>query len=405
MKQRLVILIPLVLVIVAFAGYRFFSNKKDKEPDSVRVMKSKFEVSVVTMGELEAFESSNILIPAVLVDRTIHIRHISITDMVREGTLVEKGGYVATLDPSEVEENIKNVQEDLDMLIVQLENARIDSSINLALARDEIRQSQDNVLDKEIKVEQSVYESKAIQRQAKIELEMAHRSFDHKKRNYLQQERKHKTWINRYQDKIKEEEKQMAVLEQLKSDLVVKAPSSGVVVYARDERGNKVKVGSSVGRWSPKIAILPNLSNILSVTYVKEIDVNKIAVGMPVKINIDAFPGHDFDGRVIKVANIGQDIPDQFLNGFKVEIGVDPGKFDLLPGMTAMNRFVVSSMEDQLMIPRPALFLSDSTSFVYKKEGMRVVRQTVTTGGENENYVRITHGLGEGDKVLLHPPE
>ncbi len=404
MKQKIFIFIPLALVVLALVAYRLLTGTTESEPNFVKVKKGKFEVSVVTMGDLEAFESRDILVPDVMLDRSVRIRWLAITDIVREGTLVEKGGYVATLDPSEVEENIKNVQASIDLLMVNLENARIDSSINLSNARDQIRQSRDNVLDKEIKAEQSIYESKAIQRQAKIQYEMAQRSLDQSKRNYIQQQRKHKMWIDRYQQKVDDEQKNMDRLEQLKSDLIVKAPAPGVVVYARDNGGEKIKVGSNVGAWSPKIAILPNLSTILSVTYVKEIDINKIVNGMSVKINIDAFPDEGFDGKVIKVANIGQDIPGQFLNGFKVEIKVDPGKYELLPGMTSTNRFVVSSMSDELIIPRPALFFEDSLYFVYKKEGLGVVRQNVVTGGENENFVRITEGLNEGDKVLMHPP-
>jgi multidrug efflux pump subunit AcrA (membrane-fusion protein) len=405
MKQRLLILIPVVFVILAFLGYRFFLSEDVDETDLVEIKKGKFELYVVSMGELEAHESKDILIPEVLLDRTIRIRHIGINDLVREGTEVEEGDYVATLDPSEVEENIKNSQETLDMLNGNLENARMDSSLNLSDARDAIRQARDNVLDKEVKVEQSVYESKAIQRQVQIELEMAKRSLEQKKRNYQQKKRKNEISIKRIEGKIKQEEEHMQTLLQLKKDLVVQAPARGVVVYARDWGGDKIKVGSRVSRWNPRIAILPDLSTILSVTYVKEIDVTKIREGMPVKISIDAFPGEVFDGVVKTVANIGKEIEGQFLNGFKVEIEVDPHGVDLLPGMTSTNRFIIESMDDQLMVPREAVFVEDSRQVVYKKTPLGVVREKVKTAGENEEYIRILEGVKEGDKVFLTPPQ
>ncbi|WP_462318940.1 efflux RND transporter periplasmic adaptor subunit [Marinilabilia sp.] len=405
MKQRLLILIPVVFVILAFLGYRFFLSEDVDETDLVEIKKGKFELYVVSMGELEAHESKDILIPEVLLDRTIRIRHIGINDLVREGTEVEEGDYVATLDPSEVEENIKNSQETLDMLNGNLENARMDSSLNLSDARDAIRQARDNVLDKEVKVEQSVYESKAIQRQVQIELEMAKRSLEQKKRNYQQKKRKNEISIKRIEGKIKQEEEHMQTLLQLKKDLVVQAPARGVVVYARDWGGDKIKVGSRVSRWNPRIAILPDLSTILSVTYVKEIDVTKIREGMPVKISIDAFPGEVFDGVVKTVANIGKEIEGQFLNGFKVEIEVDPHGVDLLPGMTSTNRFIIESMDDQLMVPREAVFVEDNRQVVYKKTPLGVVREEVKTAGENEEYIRILEGVKEGDKVFLTPPQ
>ncbi|PWD97522.1 efflux RND transporter periplasmic adaptor subunit [Marinilabilia rubra] len=405
MKQRLLILIPLAFVILAFLGYRFFLSDDVDEANLVKVEKGKFELYVVSMGELEAHESKDILIPDVLLDRTIRIRHIGINDLVREGKEVEKGDYVATLDPSEVEENIKNSRETLDMLSANLENSRMDSSLNLSDARDAIRQARDNVLDKEVKVEQSIYESKAVQRQVQIELEMAERSLEQKKRNYQQKKRKNEIRVKRIEDKITQEEEHMQVLLQLKQDLIVKAPAQGVVVYARDWGGDKIKVGSRVSRWNPRIAILPDLSTIMSVTYVKEIDVTKIHEGMPVKINIDAFPGEVFDGVVKNVANIGKEIEGQFLNGFKVDVEVDPHGVDLLPGMTSTNRFIIESMEDQLMVPREAVFVEDSREIVYKKTPLGVVREEVETAGENEKHVRITEGVKAGDKVFLTPPQ
>jgi RND family efflux transporter MFP subunit len=318
---------------------------------------------------------------------------------------VEKGDYVATLDPSEVEEHIQSTRETLDMLYNNLENAKMDSSLNLTSARDAIRKSRENVLDKEIKVEQSQYESEAIQRQADIELEKAKRALERNKRNYRQQQRKNEINIQRIEENIAQEEKHMEVLQQLKKDLRITAPSSGIVVYARDRRGEKVKVGEHVSRWDPRIAILPDLSTILSVTHVKEIDVTKIEEGMPVKVTVDAFPGEEFDGQVRSVANIGEEVAGQFLNAFKVEIEVDAHGVELLPGMTSTNRFIIHSMKDQLMVPREGVFVENGQEVVYLKTPLGTVRHEIETGGENENYVRVLEGVEEGDKVFLTPPE
>ncbi|MFO7929667.1 MAG: hypothetical protein R6U35_08370, partial [Candidatus Humimicrobiaceae bacterium] len=121
--------------------------------------------------------------------------------MVREGTKVDKGDYVASLDPSEVEEHIQSTEEALDMLNNNLENARMDSSLNLTDARDAIRRSNDEVLDKEIEVEQSQYESEAVQRQAQIGLERARRQLERNKRNYRQQQRKNEISIQRIEER------------------------------------------------------------------------------------------------------------------------------------------------------------------------------------------------------------
>lgn len=250
MKKNLwQLIVPLALVVLTLVVYALATRDKEKEPDVVRVEQGVFEIVVSGTGELEALESTNIMIPDVLADRTVRIRSIAINDIVREGTVVNRGDYVATLDPGDVEERIRSTEDALEMYRNNLDNAKIDSSLVLSGARDEIRQASDLVLDREIRLEQSVYESEAVQRQAQISLETAQRSLEQRQRNYRQLVRRHEMFIQRAADNLKDQEEQMEMLLQLKRDLYITAPSSGLVVYARAGNGEKIRVGShEIGR-------------------------------------------------------------------------------------------------------------------------------------------------------------
>ncbi len=57
------------------------------------------------------------------------------------------------------------------------------------------------------------------------------------------------------------------------------------------------------------VALLPDLSKMITKTYVNEIDISKVRVGQPVKISIDAFPDREYNGIVTEVANIGEQRP------------------------------------------------------------------------------------------------
>jgi multidrug efflux pump subunit AcrA (membrane-fusion protein) len=256
------------------------------------------------------------------------------------------------------------------------------------------------VLDKEIKVEQSVYESKAIQRQAKLELEQARRSFDRSKRGFEQKRRKLRISIERYNIKIKKYEHRKELYLQLRSQLDVKSPSDGMIVYGMGYDG-KIRVGSHVGRWAPLIATLPDLSTLMSEIYVKEVNIAKIALGNTVRIKIDAFPDKEFTGKIITIANIGQEIPGEYQNGFKVEVKLDPYHVELLPGMTTTNQIVTGTWDDALMVPKDAVFGNDSIKYVLKSSGLKTEKQEVVLGGENEEFFRIVSGLEEGDVVMI----
>lgn len=402
-KNRWQLLIPLALLLIVLLGYWLLTRDKNSEPDHVRVTKGVFEITVSATGEIEALESTNITIPKILESSNIRVRHLAITDMVKEGTVVKKGDFIATLDPAEIEDRIRQSFDRLERFKTNLDNALIDSSLVLSDARDQIRVAQDNVYDQEIKVEQSQFESKATQRQAQISLDKAHRNLEQKRRNYDQTRRRHILNISRAQSKVDEEQGIYDNLEQLKADLYITAPTDGLLVYARYSN-QKIKVGSYVSRWNPLIAILPDLSTLQSVVDVKEIDITKIKEGLEVKVKIDAFPNEEFKGEVVRIANIGQQSDNDFFNTFKVEIKVDPKDKLLMPGMTSNNRIVVESIEDALIVPRLAVFSDEEHQhFVYKSEGLSVIKQEIKIVGENEQYYRVIEGVKEKDRLMLHP--
>ena len=72
--------------------------------------------------------------------------------------------------------------------------------------------------------------------------------------------------------------------------------------------GAKRKVGSSISPWDNVVATLPDMSSMISKTYVNEIDVSKVKTGQKVDIMVDAFPEKTYTGTVTSVANIGEQL-------------------------------------------------------------------------------------------------
>jgi len=72
--------------------------------------------------------------------------------------------------------------------------------------------------------------------------------------------------------------------------------------------------------------------------------------------------------------------------------------------MTTSNQILTASYDSVLYIPIEAVH-EDSTAFVYKKEGFKVVKQNVVTGVTGENEVIILQGLKREDIILLSIPD
>jgi hypothetical protein len=139
-------------------------------------------------------------------------------------------------------------------------------------------------------------------------------------------------------------------------------------------------------------------------TYINEVDVRKIAVGQKVKISLDADPTKKLDGTVTSVANVGEQRPNQDSKVFEVKIDITQSDTTLRPGMTTSNAIETASIDRVLSIPLEAVSSERGMSFVYKKDGSRVVKQQIETGVMNDNEIVVKRGLERGDKVLLVPP-
>jgi multidrug efflux pump subunit AcrA (membrane-fusion protein) len=141
-----------------------------------------------------------------------------------------------------------------------------------------------------------------------------------------------------------------------------------------------------------------------SVTYITEIDIQKIAVKQTVKIKLDADPNKTLTGTVTSVANIGEQRPNSDAKVFEVKLLISESDTTLRPSMTTSNEILVARLESALRVPLECVQTVDSTTFVYKRDGGSAVRQQVRLGLINENEAVILDGVAEDDEIYLAPP-
>ncbi len=403
MKRKIyIILAILVLVIILlwrFSGTDDSSSKMIK----VAVKKGQFQINVTTTGELEAKNSEKIYGPSGL--REVRIWQAKISDMVPDGTVVDSGQYIATLDRTQLANNIKDKESELEKLQTQLTKTRLDTSLNLRSARDDLINLKYSLEEEKITLEQSKFEPPATIRQCKINLKKAKRAYNQAIKNYKLKFEKAKANMEEVTAELsKAKRKHKRMLEIIKQ-FTIKAPKSGMVIYRRNWDGSKQGVGSTLSSWDNIVATLPDLSKMISKTYVNEIDISKIKVGQKVEIGVDAFPEKKYTGKVIKVANIGEQMRNSNAKVFEVKIIVNEYDSILRPAMTTKNTIITSVIDSVLSIPIEAVHNNDSLSYVFKESDHRIIKQQVELGQSNEDEVIIKKGLKQGDYVCLGEPE
>jgi RND family efflux transporter MFP subunit len=361
-----------------------------------------FKVVVTTAGELRASSFVQITVPP-NSDRA-GAYQMKISKIVPEGTIVAEGDFVAELDRAPLANQLNNVNLSLTKATAVFEQAQLDTILNLSKAREDLRTMELAVEEKRIAKEQAVYEAPSIRRQAEIDFEKAERALAQAKTDLVTRQEQAQAKMREVGADLERWRIQQSMVQEVMAGFTIKAPAPGMVIYVKEWSGKKKAVGSQVSAWEPAVATLPDLTKMESVTFVNEIDVRKIAVGQAVSLSLDSDPDKKLTGKVVSVANVGEERPNSDAKVFEVKIQVAESDTTLRPGMTTANAIETLVLEKVLSIPLEAVTSEDNVPYVFRKSGTGVSKQEVATGALNDTHVLITAGLEEGDEVLLVPP-
>ena len=401
-KKHWIKIVSAAVVLVIFAGVLAQGQEEDVVDLLVRPRQGPFQVAVTSTGELQAQNSVKITGPSNAMRMQIY--QIKIQKLVAEGTVVNKGQFVAELDRSELASRIAEKGLELEKAMSQWEQTRLDTLLTLSKARDEQVNLRFAMEEAELQWEGAAYEAPSVKRQAEI-------SFDKSKRAYEQAVENYKTQVAQSRAKMREVE---ATLNKAKNDVddltelsrqfTVLAPENGMVIYKRGWNGQKLTEGGTLQVWDPVVAELPDLSLMESVTYVNEVDIQKIKLGQTVNIGLDADPNRQLSGIVQEIANIGEQRPNSDAKVFQVKILIHESDTTLRPAMTTSNEIVVAEIPDATYIPLESVHTADSLNYVYLRSGTGAVRREVRLGTFNEDEATVEAGLDPNDQIYISLP-
>ena len=414
--KRTIIITGLVagLIIIAMVVFNKLASKKDTASIFTEVMEGPFENKVSNSGELQAEKSIDILGPDLMKMTQqgggghggpggMRFMSFKISDIVPEGTVVNTGDYIAQLDRTDYDNSLKTANESLNTLRSNLEMAILDTAVTLTNLRDAIKNQAIAVEEAKITLAQSKYEPPATIRQAQLNVDKQERALEQARKNYTLRKAKALADIKTKRRLYNDGNELVTALQEFLSKFTIQAPSPGMVIYKEEFNGTKRKTGSQVNPFDKVVATLPDLSSMISKTYVSEIEVNKIKPGQKVVITIDAIPGKSLTGVVTNVANIGEQLENSDAKMFEVLIKIDGLNPELRPAMTTYNKIVINSYDNVIYIPTECVNAgTDGIPFVYRKNK---TKQIVVLGEMNDKDIIVKQGLERGTTVYLVPPE
>ena len=217
-----------------------------------------------------------------------------------------------------------------------------------------------------------------------------------------------KAEFERQKDKLKKVEMQ---IEKTK----IYAPADGLVVHATSVSGGGPRWRSSVQpleegqeiRERQELIHLPTTSSAKVEVAIHEANLDKVRIGRPVKVTVDAIPGETFWGKVAWIAPL-PDAQSAFLNPdlkvYKTDIHLENNGGALRTGMSCKAEIIIEQYEEATYIPLQAVLRIGGKPTVYVVKGNDLEPRTVEIGLDNNRVVRIIRGLEPGQVVSLTPP-
>jgi RND family efflux transporter MFP subunit len=145
------------------------------------------------------------------------------------------------------------------------------------------------------------------------------------------------------------------------------------------------------------VASVVDISSLRLIANVVEKDLRAVTVGDRASVDVDAFPGEKFTGRIARLSPVLD--PTTRTATMEVEIANRDGR--LKPGMYARVDLTVEDKENVLVVPKIALVDSQGERGVYQpSEDNKAKFKSVKVGIENNETAEILEGLTEGEAII-----
>jgi HlyD family secretion protein len=183
-----------------------------------------------------------------------------------------------------------------------------------------------------------------------------------------------------------------ARLEELRINLgntIIASPVNGYVSK------RTVDPGAFVSQNVPVVDVV-DISTVRLVANVVEKDLKELQTGNSTRVEVDAFPGEVFMGRIARVSPV----LDPATRTAQIEIEIPNAGARLKPGMYARVSVTTSTKKQALVVPATAVADLGGRRGVFTPLNESAVFRALDLGTEQGNLVEVLGGLNEGDTVI-----
>ncbi|HEV8317599.1 MAG TPA: efflux RND transporter periplasmic adaptor subunit [Vicinamibacterales bacterium] len=279
---------------------------------------------------------------------------------VRLGDRVSRGQQIARIEDREIREQVKQAEAAFQVARATIRQREAD----LKFAETNVERSR-NLFDRQLLPKQSLEDAEARYQANDAQLDLARAQF--------------------VQAQSRLEELRITL-----ANTLIVSPVNGFVAR------RVVDPGAFVSPNQP-IADVVDISRVRMVANVVEKDLRRVEVGESARVEVDAFPGETFKGRIGRVAPV----LDPQTRTAQIEVEIPNVAFRLKPGMYARVTLTVEHHANALVVPNNALVDFEGKRGVFLTRNKQTATfQPVETGIEEPTRVEILSGLQDDDDII-----
>jgi HlyD family secretion protein len=339
---------PLVIAVTALAivALGFWAYRKAAGNDQPT-----YRFATVERGDLEAAVSATGTLSAVTTVQVGTQVSGKIVEMSADfNDRVKKGQLVARIDPTILQQTVRDAQAGLERNHAELEQSQREYERN------------EGLFQRKVLTEIEFNTAKYALAVARANVKSAQVAVDRAKQNLAYTE--------------------------------IFAPIDGIVVERNVDVGQTVVASMS----TPQLFLIAkDLSQMQILASVDESDIGSIHDGQAVRFSVQAYPNQKFEGQV-KQVRLQSKTTENVVN-YTVVVLVANNSGKLLPGMTATVEFLTGTVSDALLVPNSALrFLPTDEMRAEVLQRARAQRQAANGGGAAGEGAPNSGG-GEGNRA------
>src|SRR5262245_17175895 len=278
---------------------------------------------------------------------------------VRLGDRVNRGQRFAKIEDEEILEQVKQAEAAFEVAKATIRQREAD----LDLAKTNVERSR-NLFQRQLLPQQTLDDAEAKYQSAQAALDLA------RAQNTQSQSRLDELRINL-------------------QNTIITSPVNGFVARRAADPG------AFVSQNAPIVDVV-DITRVRLVANIIEKDLKQIGVGDTARVEVDAFPGENFMGRIARVSPV----LDPSTRTAPIEVEISNDQYRLKPGMYARVGIITESHANALVVPTNSVVDANGTRGVYLSVNNVAAFHPVKIGIEGNEQTEILDGVSEGDRVV-----